>query len=84
MLAAVAGTVDPPDLARRRRGGQRVEHREDRGRADAGIQQNDGSAARPEHEIAPWRARLEHVTDPDLSVDASPAAPCVSCLTLIR
>src|SRR5262249_8881790 len=72
MLAAVTGAVDPPDFARRRLRGQRVEHRENWGRTDGGAQQNDGFAARPQREIAARRTHLDHVADPDLSVNVCP------------
>src|SRR5215472_12922711 len=75
MLAAVTGAVDPPDFARRRLRGQRVEHREDWGRTDAGAQQNDRFAPRPQREVAARRTHLDHVADPDLRVDVSPGCP---------
>src|SRR5271165_2610791 len=72
MLAPVSGSVNPPHLPRRRRGGQRMEHRDDRGRADSGTQEYDGSVARYQREAAAWRARVEHVAHLDLSVYVSP------------
>src|SRR6202011_1673949 len=56
MLAAVAGTVDPPDLPRRLPGGQCMKHGQHRGCADAGTQQDDGSAAWSQREATAWRA----------------------------
>ena len=45
MLTAVAGAVNPPDLSRRFRRSQRMEHGEHGGCADAGTQRDDGSVA---------------------------------------
>ena|SRR5271156_44095 len=52
VLAAVAGSVNPPNLPRRLGGGQCMEHRKHGGRADTSTQQNDGAVAGPEGEIA--------------------------------
>src|SRR5271156_4084336 len=75
MLAAVAGSVDPPNLPPRVPGGQCMKHGQHRGCADAGTQQDDGAAARSQREAAAWRAHVQNVADPDLSVDVSPSRP---------
>ena len=68
MLAAIAGSMEPPDFPRRRRGRQRVEHRQYGGRSDAGTQENDGGVARPKGE-AP-RAALASTTSPTCSLSS--------------
>jgi hypothetical protein len=48
-----------------------MQHGKDGGRADAGAQEDDGSVAWPQREAAAWRTRVEHIANPDLSVDIS-------------
>ena len=65
MLAAVAGSMEPPDFARRRLGRQRVEHRQHGGCADAGTQENDGRI--PRRSVKLPRAALASTTSPTCS-----------------
>jgi hypothetical protein len=48
MLAAVAGTVNPPNLSPSLLGGQCVQHSEDWGGADAGADKDHGTLALPQ------------------------------------
>ena len=84
VLAAVAGAVDPPDVALRPLGRERVQHREHGRRADAGAQQRDGAAAGAVEHERPARARqLEHVAGLDGRVQVA-AEHAPSRLTLMR
>jgi hypothetical protein len=72
MLAAVAGSVYPPDRPRRGLGGQCMEHGKYRGCAHAGTQQDNGSVTSPQREAAAWRACIQNVANPNLSLDEGP------------
>src|SRR6516164_11474330 len=72
MLIAVPGAVYPPHLSRRGPGGQGMEHGEHRGCADASTQQDDGAVTRPQREAAAWRAGVQEVATPNLSLDVGP------------
>src|SRR6516165_2149698 len=72
MLIAVAGAIYPPHLSRRGPVGQCMEHGEHRGCADACTQQDDGAVAWPQREAAAWRAGVQDVASPNLSLDVGP------------
>src|SRR5215469_12308702 len=71
MLAPIAGAIQPPDLPRRGRSRQRMEHCQQGSSPDAGTQKNNGSVARPKREAAPCRAGLYHIANLQLIVDVS-------------
>src|SRR3546814_10966509 len=64
LLAAVAGSIEPPDLARRFFRGQHMEHCEHGRRDDAATQEDDGRAARPTREVCARRANVRSQMHP--------------------
>src|SRR6516225_1992462 len=71
MLAAVAGSMYPPDIPRRCLGCQSVEHREHRGCSDARAQQNDRCVARSKRERTTCRTCIHLVAYLQLIVNIS-------------
>ena len=72
MLAAIAGTVNPPDLSRRLLGGQCVQHCEDRGGADAGADKDHGTIALLQRKGAARGAHVENIAWLNPRIDVSP------------
>src|SRR6516164_4018154 len=72
MLLALACAIYPPNLSRRGPGGQCMEHSQHRGCADASTQQDDGTVTWPQREAAAWRAGVQEVASPNLSLDVGP------------
>ena len=72
MLAAVAGTVNPPDLSSSSLGGQCVQHSEDRGGADAGADQDHRTIALPQRKAAARGAHIENIACLNLRIDVGP------------
>ena len=75
MLAAVTGTVNPPNLSPRLLGGQCVQHSEDWGRADAGADKDHGTLALPQRKAAARGAHVENIAclNPRIDVGVPPA-----------
>ena len=71
MLAAVAGTVNPPNLSPSLLGGQCVQHSEDWGGADAGADKDHGTLALPQRKAAARRAHVENIAGLNLRIDVS-------------
>src|SRR6516225_9292628 len=61
MLAAVAGTVNPPNLSPSLLDGQRVQHSENWGGADAGADKDHGMLALPQCKAAARGAHVENI-----------------------
>src|SRR6516162_3288322 len=72
MLAAVAGTVNPPNLSPSLLGGQCVQHSEDWGRADAGADKDHGTLALPQRKAAARGAHVENIACLNPRIDVSP------------
>src|SRR5262245_61501423 len=72
MLAAVAGTVNPPNLPPSLLGGQCVQHSEDWGGADAGADKDDGTLALPQRKVAARSAHVENIACLNPRIDVSP------------
>ena len=72
MLAAVAGTVNPPNLSPSLLGGQCVQHSDDWGGADAGADKDHGTLALPQCKAAAWGAYLKNVACLNPRIDVSP------------
>jgi hypothetical protein len=72
MLAAVAGTVNPPNLSPSLLGGQCVQHSEDRGGADASADKDHGTLALPQREAAARGAHVENIACLNPRIDVSP------------
>jgi hypothetical protein len=72
VLAAAAGAVDPPHLASRLPLGERVQHRQDRCRADAGADERDGPARLfAEHELPAGAGELNRGADVERRVQVA-------------
>ena len=85
LLGPAARAVQPPDLAARACGGQRVQHGQDRSGADTGADQQDRCRPGPEDERAAWRGDLQQCRPArTCSCMNRLAAPCSSRLTLTR
>src|SRR6516162_3839507 len=72
MLAAVAGTVNPPNLSPSLLGGECVQHSEDRGGADAGADKDHGTLVLPQRKAAARGAHVENIACLNLRIDVSP------------
>src|SRR6516165_10704449 len=72
MLAAVAGTVNPPNLSPSLLGGQCMQHSEDRGGADAGADQDHRTIALPQRKAAARGAHIENIACLNLRIDVGP------------
>src|SRR5215471_20875647 len=72
MLAAVAGTVNPPDLSPSLLGGQCVQHSEDWGGADAGADKDHRTIALPQRKAAARGAHVENIACLNPRIDVSP------------
>ena len=72
MLAAVAGTVNPPDLSPSLLGAECVQHSEDRGGADAGADKDHGTLALPQRKAAARGAHVENIACLNPRIDVSP------------
>ena len=68
MLTAVMGAVNPPNLSRRGSSSQCMKHGEYRGCSYAGAQQDNRPVAWPQREAAAWRACVQNVASPNLSI----------------
>src|ERR1700752_5122395 len=73
MLAAVAGTVNPPNLSPSLLGGQCVQHSEDRGGADAGADKDHGTLALPQRKAAARSAHVDNIAWLNPRIDVSPS-----------
>src|SRR5215472_13045215 len=71
MLAAVAGTVNPPNLSASLLGGQCVQHSEDWSGADAGADKDHGTLALPQCKAAARGAHVENVARLNPRIDVS-------------
>ena len=84
LLGSIARPVQPPDRPRALLAAEGVEHRQDRGRADAGADQHDRPGPRAQREAPARGGHVDHVTDGGvlvqvaarraLALDADPVA----------
>src|SRR5215471_17951686 len=72
MLAAVAGTVNPPNLFPSLLDGQCVQHSEDWGGADAGADKDHGTLALPQRKATARGAHVENIACLNPCIDVSP------------
>ena len=74
MLAAIAGTVNPPNLSPSLLGGQCVQYSEDWGGADAGADKDHGTLALPQREAAARGAYIKNIAYLNARIDVSPGS----------